>query len=70
MSAAVGLSKEAVAGHIKRAADLNARRVSTRSIFNNRVLRLPAIVLLNTSLNVKPARMSVKRSILNLWRNQ
>ena len=30
----VGLSEGAVAGHIKRAAALNARRVSTRSILN------------------------------------
>ena len=33
MPAGVGLSKGAVAGHIKRAAALDARRVSTRSEF-------------------------------------
>ena len=34
MPAGVGLSEGAVAGHIKGAAALNARRVSTRSILN------------------------------------
>ena len=70
--AGVGLGKGSVAGHIKRAAALNAQRVSTRSICNVELVEKPVngITYITQSISLplpKPPSLHEKKLAFSLF---